>query len=159
MVKTYKSEELREFIRKAQAATYAGGGKFELVPERTGFKELTFNDGDWFYRDSFTGWFKSRGMEVVRFNNEPVWATGYGGGMIDVDKQLTHECFDFLKTVLGVDNKGFDSFRGPEYLQLGNWEYFYHQEGNLEDFWGQETINWQKKPVFRQRIGGGLITH
>jgi hypothetical protein len=149
--------DLKEFITKAQIASYANGKEFEKVPERPDFKELTFADGDWFYRDSFTGWFKSRGMEVVRYHNLPVWASLYGGGMLDPEPQLTHECFNFLKQALSVNNKGFDSFRGPVYMQLGDWEYHYRQNGGLKEFSGIEKIVFEKRAVFNQRINGGLI--
>jgi hypothetical protein len=148
---------LEEFIHKAQLAGYAAGAKFEINPERPGFKELTYAEDDWFYRDSFTGWFKSRGMEIVRHHNLPIWASMYGGGMINPDKNLTHQTFDFLKRVLSVENKGFVSFRGPVYLQLGEWEYRYQQAGTVLEFEGEEQILRKKKLVFTQRVIGGEI--
>lgn len=73
--------KLYEFIDKAGKATYAGGGKY-VEPERTGFKELTFAKGDFFYRDRYAGFYRSCGTEVVRWKSKPVWSSLYGGGMV-----------------------------------------------------------------------------
>ena len=53
--------KLHEFVSKAGAATYAGGGKEEDNPQRPGFKELVYMEGDFSYRDSYTGFTRSRG--------------------------------------------------------------------------------------------------
>jgi hypothetical protein len=157
MVINFTLEVVQEFIGKAQLNSYAGRGKFVVDPERAGFKELIFQDGDFYYRDSFTGWFRSAGSEVVRFKDTPVWVSHYFGGMKDFNKELTHVTFNFLKKVLSVENKGFDSFRGPKYLQLGFWEYRYSQTGSITEFKGEEKILKRKKEVFSQEIMGGLV--
>src|SRR3989344_4745673 len=74
-------EELAKFLVRAKKATYAGEG-MEATPERPGFKELEFIEGDWIYRDSYVGFFRAPGQEVVRFRGEPVWTMSYDGGMM-----------------------------------------------------------------------------
>lgn len=152
-------EELWEFLLRAKAKTYAGGGEWVKKPERDGFHEFIYNEIDWEYRDSYTGWYRSHGSEIVRFQTLPVWGASYSGGMSEDDKHLTHQTFEFLKKVLSVDNKGFNSFRGPMALTLGEWVYNYQQDGTIEAFWGEETIEFEKKLVFSQKIIGGLIRH
>ena len=44
-------------------------------------KELEFKEGDWYYKDSYTGFFQSWGREVVWYNKKPFWTQIYGGGM------------------------------------------------------------------------------
>lgn len=68
-------KQLREFIGRAGAATYAGGGAVEENPEREGFIELVYTEGELVYRDSYTGYRRSRGIELVRKNWEPIWAS------------------------------------------------------------------------------------
>ena len=70
-----------EFLGKASLATYAGGGPGvdpELV-ER-GMKELEYGDldGEWYYKDSYSGFFQSFGREVVWHNGKPFWCQVYG---------------------------------------------------------------------------------
>jgi hypothetical protein len=154
---TFSHDRLFAFIKEAGAKTYAGMGKREENPERPGFIELVYAQGDWFYRDSYTGFLRSRGMEVVRFQDKPVWSSQYGGGMVEDDRSLARSTFDFLKKVLSAE-PGFRSFRGPEVMKLGEWEYRYSQEGSVEEFKGYEEISYQNKKLFYHHIMGGIIT-
>ena len=149
--------KLQEFIHKAGAATYAGGGKPEKAPEREGFTELVYQDGDFSYRDSYTGFTRSRGMEVVRYQGTPVWSSSYGGGMVSGQEHLAKDTFNFLKKAMVSKRPGSDSFRGPDNLKDNGWEYKYQQEGNVEEFNGYEEIYFQGNLVFFHRIIGGTI--
>ncbi len=53
-----KIDDLEQFIDKAGRATYAGRGKKERNPERKGFAEMVFSEGDFNYRDSWTGYIR-----------------------------------------------------------------------------------------------------
>ncbi len=154
---TVDLSELYAFITRAAHKTYAGGGKYELKPERDGFHELVYTEGDWYYRDSYSGWYQSWGSEVVRYKEVPIWSSNYGGGMKVFSRELTDKTFTFLKQALSVDNKGFASLRGPENLRLGSWEYSYTQEGGVDFFDGYEEIKHQQKVVFSHRIIGGVF--
>ena len=154
----YSRDELSRFIHKAAAATYAGGGQYDKQPERAGFKELVYSAGDFSYRDSYTGYTRSRGMEVVRYKNTPVWTSLYGGGMIEGKEKLADETFNFLKKCM-MANKDFESFRGPRNLKDGDWEYKYTQEGDMEEFNGYEEIHYQGELVFFHRVIGGLVNN
>lgn len=155
----FTQENLVEFIKEASINTYAGGGSYESQPERPGFYELVYANEKWGYRDSYSGFFRSRGMEVVRYQERPVWASMYGGGMIDalVTKEFARETFSFLKKALSADNKGFVSFRGPETMTIGKWRYEYTQSGDVLEFEGHESIFYQRKQVFGHTIIGGII--
>jgi len=157
MKNKFSGKELYEFIDKAGKATYAGGGKREEKPERPGFTELVFSEADFSYRDSYTGFYRSRGMEVVRYRDKPVWAALYGGGMVKGNESLAEETFKFLKKAMLVDEKGFKSFRGPYKLEDGNWKYAYSQKGGVDEFSGSEEIYCKSKLVFFHRIIGGRI--
>ena len=80
--KVMTDSRLFEFIDRAGKATYAGGGKNEEKPQRPGFFELLYREGNLEYRDSYTGHSRSGGQEVVRLNGKVVWWSGYGGGMV-----------------------------------------------------------------------------
>lgn len=152
----FTSQELFEFIDRAGKSTYAGGGK-EVKPERKDFHELEFEDGDFYYRDSYAGHYRSRGMEVVRYKSKPIWAALYGGGMTEGSEKLANETFKFLKKAMSEDENGFQSFRGPHNLTDGDWRYSYEQNGDPFEFNGYEEIFYKNELVFFHRVIGGKI--
>lgn len=148
---------LDEFIKKAQAATYAAGAG-EVASERPGFRELVYQEGEYSYRDSYTGFYRSRGMEVVRKDQEVVWTSLYGGGMVDGHEQLAEQTFTFLKEAMKQAAPEF-SVRGPRAFVQGDWEYAYEQFGDTHEFHGYEEISYQGSVVFFHRVIGGSVKH
>lgn len=151
--------ELMDFIDKAGRATYAGGGTREKTPERKAFTEMVYQDGDFYYRDSWTGYIRSRGMELVRFKGEPVWSCLYGGGMVEGHEQLADDCFEFLKKAMLAKGSNTHSARGPEKFSDGDWSYLYAQESDKSEFSGYEEIKHNDVLVFFHRVIGGVIKH
>ena len=147
--------KLQQFIQKASSQTYAAGGEEISNPQREGFIELVFNEGDFSYRDSYTGYFRSWGTELVRIKGEPVWTASYGGGIMEEKEDLSHQTFNFLKKAFLKRDQ--NSFRGPENLKEGDWEYKYTQEGDVSLFNGYEEIHFKGELVFFHRVIGGLI--
>lgn len=154
---TFTHQELFSFIDRAGKSTYAGGGERLENPERKDFIELEYSEGDFYYRDSYTGFYRSRGMEIVRFLGKPVWTSAYGGGMTEGNDHLANETFEFLKLALSQDSGGFMSFRGLESFSDGVWNYSYKQEGDVAEYSGYEEIHRDGKLVFFHRIIGGIV--
>ncbi|HVT01712.1 MAG TPA: DUF5680 domain-containing protein [Patescibacteria group bacterium] len=152
----FTQDQLLAFIDKAGKATYAGGGKEEDNPEKPGFIELVFEEDNFSYRDSYTGYLRSRGMEVVRYKSKPVWIATYGGGMVEEFEDFPHECFEFLKKALSSRKNGL--MRGPNFKER-SWEHKYTQEGDLFEFSGYEEILHEGKVIFFHRIIGGIIVN
>lgn len=155
----YDLEKLRKFTFLAGDSTYAAGDKPVENPEKPGFIELVFEDGDFSYRDSYTGHAKSRGMEVVRYKGTPVWASLYGGGMTTGNEKLAGDTFDFLKQALSTSENGFESLRGSHSFTQDDWKYSYDQEGDFTEFKGHEQIYFKGKLVFFHEVIGGTINH
>lgn len=150
--------ELFNFVNRAGKATYAGGGKYEENSERPGFFELVYDkELPWYYRDSYAGYSRSGGQEIVRLNDKPIWWSGYGGGMVEGKENLSHEAFEFLKKALSQDEEGFDSLRGPHQFSDGDWKYSYTQDGDIFDFYGYEEILYKGEKVFWHRAVGGTL--
>lgn len=156
-MKQFTNSDLYSFVALAQSHTYAGGGKYVENPEREGFNELTFNKESFSYRDSYVGYLRSWGSEVVRWDNQPVWNTVYGGGMVSGKEELSKDCFEFLQTCLSSKDVSNQYFRGPSSMERGEWGYFYTQSGSIEQFEGSEYITFKKEKVFTHKIIGGLI--
>lgn len=151
---------LKQFVGKAALATYAGGGG-ETKSQRLGFRELEFAEGDWSYRDSYAGLFRSWGQEVVWYSGKPFWNQIYGGGMSDAhlgDEKFALETFSFLKKALSAgEKKGSFQPRGPEDFTGGDWQYTCSWSGNISDFQGDEKILHNGEIVFTHVFKGGLI--
>ena len=150
-------DELNVFLKKAIAHCYAGKGLPVKTPQRPGFIEYQFSDGDWEYRDSFTGWLRSWGSEIVYFQNQPVWVCSYGGGVVDTTPDQVRFIFKLLKDILLQETNQFRSARGPHKVKLGEWRYSYSQTGDLDEFRGLEEIKHQGELKFYHRVLGGLV--
>lgn len=155
--------KLNEFLGKAALATYAGGRE-GLDPERVekGMTELEYGkkEDEWYYKDSYTGFFQSWGREVVWFKGKPFWAQVYGGGMktkFHNDVKFTHKTFNFLKEALSSGEK-IKSFqpRGTKKFTNQDWEYICSWKGNIRKFDGNEKILYKGEVVFTYNFNGGL---
>jgi hypothetical protein len=148
---------LYDFIKKAGRSTYAASGVESVNYDKNGFKELSFAEGDYSYKDTYTGFFRSRGIEIVTYKNNPVWVASYGGGMLKGDADFALQTFEFLKKAFLTDEVGFQTFRGPHQFEQEKWRYKYDQDGDIEEFSGYEEIYFDNKLVFFHRIIGGLV--
>lgn len=150
---------LNGFLVRASRATYAGSGD-ETEPWCKGFKELEYREKDWCYRDSYTGYLRSWGQEVVWHDDKPVWTCLYGGGMTEnhMDTKLADETFAFLKKALSAGDKetAFQP-RGQKKFSDGSWKYECVFEGSIDKFSGHEFISYENKVVFTHEFFGGMV--
>ncbi|MCR4324735.1 MAG: DUF5680 domain-containing protein [Candidatus Curtissbacteria bacterium] len=159
-MKNISLDELNRFLGEASLKTYAGTG-VETKATIKGFKELEYRDGDWYYRDNYTGFFKSWGQEVVWYKDQPVWMSLYGGGLEKEfygDEAFAIKIFNFLKKALssGEKSKNFQP-RGPKNLSDGDWVYHCQWTGDLSDFKGHEEILYKGRVVFTHDFIGGVV--
>ncbi|MFH1978669.1 MAG: DUF5680 domain-containing protein [Candidatus Aenigmatarchaeota archaeon] len=151
--------ELNQFIGKAGKSTYAGSGP-ESKPQRPGFRELEYKEGPWIYRDSYTGFIRSWGEEVVWRDGKPFWTQIYGGGMEPdyEDPKLADQTFDFLKKALSVGEKEkkFQP-RGPKKFSDDEYDYVCEWQGDIRNFKGSEKILYKGKLIFTHVFFGGIV--
>ena len=160
MESVQKLKELNKLLGEATLATYAGGGP-ETESERLGHKELEYKNGDWIYRDSYAGHFKSWGQEIVWYKDKPFWTQLYGGGMTEKyhgDGDFTEVTFVFLKQALSAGEKS-DEFqpRGPRNYRRVDYRYRCSWEGDITLFKGSEEILYKNETVFTHEFIGGLF--
>ncbi len=151
-------EHLAQFLVRAKKHTYAGDGR-EVPPERPGFKELEYKEGDWEYRDSYAGFYFAPGQEIVRYQCIPRWAMAYSGGMrpeYHKNREFAKQTFAFLKRALLLVDESMP-FRGPTHFQDGDYKYIFEVTGDITDFNGVEHIFCNNHYVFEQSCMGGLI--
>ena len=132
---------LKTFLKNSASHTYAGDGK-TVVPQRPGFIELEYREGDWYLRDSYVGHFQAPGMTVVYFLDSPVWTCAYSGKVIQEFYPQAGEIFAFLKKALtskdlqkaeALPVRGSVSF-------YEEWKYTFDFEGDMECFSAKENI-------------------
>lgn len=149
--------DLFNFIDLAQKSTYPAGLPPLEKSERADFIEWKFAQGDWTYRDSYTGFIRSVGQETVRYKDEIIWANSYTGGMTEGNEDLAKITFNFLKEAISQDENEFQSVRGPRLFEKDNWKYMYNQEGTLDNYTGYEEISYEGELVFFHRTIGGVV--
>jgi hypothetical protein len=147
---------LRAFHTEAGNHSYSKGGTYSKTPERRKFNEIPYVEGDWSYLDSYVGYYRSWGTELIRYKDDPVWCVNYGGGIMDGKWDLAAKTFDFLKKALNIETEEY-SARGPEHYEEGDWEYSYKQIGDFFNFSGYEEIYYKGELVFFHNIIGGLV--
>jgi hypothetical protein len=155
----FDQQEFVKFLLKARAECWAGEGIRDSDPQRPGFKEFSFGEGSWDYRDSYAGYFMAPGQETVLYEGLPVWAMGYSGGMIPEhigNVELAKYTFSFLKEALSrVDPER--PFRGLANFEIKNWFYGDVNEGDIRQFRGKERIFNKGIKIFEQDYCGGLV--
>ena len=154
-------EKLAKFLVEAKKKTYASVNKMKIDAERPLHDELEFEGDEFYYRDSYVGFFQAPGMEEVRLGKEgeTIWTMAYSGGMVpeyQEDINFAKQTFNFLKKALSlVDEKS--PYRGIEKLEEGDWKYICKVEGDIKRFLGHEKIFFKDKEVFSQDYIGGLV--
>ena len=84
------SDRFAKFIRTAKLTTYAAQGDAASVPPLlSGTKQLEFADGEFLYRDIYTGMQYFVGQEIVYRYAHPIWSMAYHGGLFAL-KRCSH---------------------------------------------------------------------
>ena len=152
-------DEFISFLVTAKRRTYAAEGDDAIVsPLLPGSHQLEFAQTPWLYRDVYFGGDYFVGQETVYQKKRPFWSMGYAGGLVDgVDSSVdTVPLYAFLQESLrhvGVERP----FRGPHTYQKGEYAFSDIGEGQIDNFWGVETMTMHQRPVYRLRYHGGFI--
>ncbi len=146
---------LSSFLVQAKVNTYAAAGEGGERLLADGCKELTFQQGDFAYRDRYFGSDPFVGEEVVWHGGRVVWAMNYYGAVLadDVPPDLVYR---FLRRALSrvAEDR---PFRGPRRLQEDGFEYRDGSQGTVECFTGVETILYRGREIYRLVYHGGAV--
>jgi hypothetical protein len=149
------------FLKKAKQETYANNAN--KPPRIEGCKEYIYHSDPWHYRDYYAGSALFGGMELVRFNNQPIWMMSYYGGIlastlvhVTTHKLTEQEIFGFLKKALLLCPSELP-LRGPEEFFEGSWCYKNMPQGSISNFFGHEVITCDNVIVYEQRYVGGVL--
>jgi hypothetical protein len=76
--------DLHAFVVRAKKSTYVGDAA-KVQASRADAFDLTYNEKNWAYRDSYFGGTDFLGQEVVWFKEKAVWAMNYHGTILRSD--------------------------------------------------------------------------
>ena len=151
-------ENLERFIIKAKANGWVGaepGGK-KVSPSRLGSLDVTFEDGDFFYQDSFVGLSDFCGQEHICYKGEPVWSQAYYGCIVRDDLIDAAHTVEVLRAALGAmyrEGRFLGSFEFPH----GEYIYQDKNDGSILNFSGQEEIRIRGEVAYRLQYFGGFV--
>jgi len=142
---------LRDFLCKAKRETYAGKGP-ESVPSRLASHDLSFEEGDLFYYDTYLGGERFIGEEGVWRGGKPWWGMNYCGRVLSPQRFPA----DFLKEALFAVAPE-QPYRGPSVYEKGDFAYHSMVSGALDWYRGSEEILVSGERVYECLFHGGFI--
>lgn len=151
-------DELEKFIIKAKANGWVRaelGGK-QTPSSRLGSLDITFEEGPFFYQDSFVGLSDFCGQEHVCKNGEPVWSMAYYGYLLCPEIFSSQQVIEILRPALGALYRE-NRFLGDFVYRVGNSEYRDLNRGDWKRFEGTESILDRGRLVYELKYFGGLV--
>ena len=152
-------EKFSQFLVAAKIATYAAEDEATRVkPVLKGSHQLEFRQGALLYRDIYYGGNYFVGQETVYFNQNPIWAMSYAGGInegVTIAEEISG-IYSFLQAALrAVPMEA--PYRGPESFKEGAFTYSNRILGKVGRFSGVEMIYYQENPIYQLHYSGGAI--
>ena len=148
-------KELCKFLVKAKKSTYAAGDSAPKIVNDDKSTTLVFESSDWKYHDNYFGGEPYGGREVVFFKGQPVYMMVYYGkvdnSVSDINK-VYGVLMDALKLI--PEDK---PYRGPEKYNNGDLSYENSFTGEVDNFFGEESISENGKEIYKARYIGGFI--
>lgn len=145
--------EMIAFLLEAKRKTYAADGP-HAPSSRPASVDLVYQNGDFYYLDSYLGGFRFLGEEAVWHKGQPLWGMNYYGWMAVAE--IPAGFGEFLKQAL-LEVPAEAPYRGPSYFTAGEFEYYCQSQGSPESFEGRETIEQAGVPVYELVFHGGAI--
>lgn len=145
------SDEALVFLFKAKQNTYAANAPENIRPCRPNAHDLTYEEGEYLYIDTYLGSEKFSGQEALWHGGVASWTMNYCGRVIS--KPFSGA---FLKKALiaGVEE---NRFRGPLLYSEGHYTYHCEYKGNVVWFNGYETIYYKGEIVYECNFHGGIV--
>lgn len=148
-------EALGSFVRQANREGYGSGKERTWKKEEDGSTTIVFESGDFKIHDNFFGGEPYGGIEAVFYKGKPIWMMAYYGKV--VEGQDTKKIYALVQKALSRAPIEMP-IRGPWEMEDGNLTYENGWTGNIEEFFGYESIcNEKGQTVYWARYFGGLV--
>ncbi len=144
------NEKAIEFLRRAKRNCYAGHGG-ESIPSRPKSHDLSYEENNLKYIDTYLGGEKFAGEEAMWCDEVPFWSMNYTGRVLDGGFSG-----DFLKECLLLVPNEFP-YRGPLVYRKGEYTYHCVVNGEFEWFSGYEEIFLKDTKVYECMFHGGCV--
>ncbi|MEO9167527.1 MAG: DUF5680 domain-containing protein [Aestuariivirga sp.] len=146
---------LLPFLIRAKRATYVGDG-VKASPSRTASHDLTYEEGEWSYRDSYFGGTDFIGQEVVWHKGRPIWSMCYYGYILRADLITPTQAGTIIKRALSLpqaQGRLLDNLT----FEMDDFKYEITSQGDVTHFKGRETIHAANTLAYALDYFGGLI--
>lgn len=140
--------ELIHFL--CEAKQYAGKDN-KVKGSRPNAHDYLYEKDQYKYINTCLGNEQIVGEEALWYDSEPVWGMNYTGRVVAEDFDL-----GFLQEALRCVREDLP-YRGPRFLEIGEYTYKCRVEGEFGWFVGCEKILYQGKKVYEAMFQGGLI--
>lgn len=145
--------DLANFLSKAQAPHANGTSNATRLED--GSVLISYEDGDWKFRDEFYGGEPYGGREIIHYKQKPVWIMVYYGRVYNTQLSAD-DVYDFLRLALQFPPKDLP-LRGPDEFKRDRLTYRNSVSGDLSNYQGVETIFEDGTEIYRATYQGGLV--
>lgn len=150
--------KIKDFLIEAKKQTYANNLGERMASTRLNSKDYEYKKDNMIYHDTYFGGTRFIGEEVVYIDNKTYWAMNYYG--VTLDETLGEETMDnALRPALMLvgNDVNIIPVRGPKEFINGEYKYTFKVEGDLNCFYGVETIYKNDVKMYELKCSGGLI--
>lgn len=155
---------LATFLVTAKRHTYAAGDTAVVTALLPDARQLEYREQALLYRDIYMGSAYFVGQETVYYalaDETPtaIWAMAYAGGWMPFSAHPPEvgQVYGFLRAALQQVSIA-RPFRGPRTWSDGAYRYTDEGHGDLDRFFGHETITYADNPVYQLHYSGGLVS-
>lgn len=149
-------DALEEFILEAKSHCYIGRGPKNRQSCRLGSHDLSFQQANFSYLDSYFGGTDFMGQETVWRDEIPVWGMNYYGKILKDDLLTAEMAGRIITTSLqALYQQG--RFLGGFQQEVEGFHYSDHSEGSYQRFTGFETIRLNTTLLYQFDYHGGMI--
>lgn len=150
-------QRLCKFLVDAKKSTYAAGEMAKKNVETDKSTTLIFEDRDFKYHDNYFGGEPFGGREVVFLQNEPIYIMTYYG-LVDASVDDFEPVYKVLQKALSLIPEDYP-FRGPKEYIDGHFIYKNTFNGEIDNFFGEETISSADgKEIYKAKYIGGFVS-
>lgn len=150
--------KIKDFLIEAKKQTYANNLGERMASTRLNSKDYEYKKDNMIYHDTYFGGTRFIGEEVVYIDNKTYWAMNYYG--VTLDETLGEETMDnALRPALMLvgNDVNIIPVRGPKEFINGEYKYTFKVEGDLNCFYGVETVYKNDVKMYELKCSGGLI--
>ena len=144
---------LSDFVAEAHRNGYATIQP-DVGDEQQG-KVITYDHGEWKYRDHYYGSEAFVGSEIVIFDGRPIWGMSYYGDLTSKNVDRT-TVYSFLRDALKQATSD-RPYRGPPTFESDKLTYCSSVTGDIHRFEGTEQIRDEVSTIYRGTFAGGRV--